>query len=73
VGANTERTFRKGGSISEGGHMRIRRSFLSREDEKTFKNWQLEVLTFYLCISGLIAVSIVISSLITSVHQYAAR
>jgi hypothetical protein len=53
--------------------MRIRRSFLSREDEKTFKNWQLGVLTFYLCISGLIAVSIVISSLITSVPQYAAR
>jgi hypothetical protein len=53
--------------------MRIRRSNWSQEDEKTFKNWKRGALIFYLCISGLVALSIVIPSLITSAPQYAGR
>jgi hypothetical protein len=53
--------------------MHIRRSYWSQADEKTFKQWKLGMLVFYLCVSGLIAVSVVTASLITSVAQYAAK
>jgi hypothetical protein len=53
--------------------MRIRRLYWSQEDEKTFKKWKLGVLIFYLCISGITAVSIVVAGSITSVPQYAAK
>jgi hypothetical protein len=53
--------------------MRIRRSFWSQADENTFKKWKLGVLIFYLSVSGLVAASIVVASLITSVPQYAAK
>jgi hypothetical protein len=65
--------FGKVAGISGGGHMRIRSFYWSQADEKTFKKWKLGMLIFYLCISGLIAASIVTASLITSVPQYAAK
>jgi hypothetical protein len=52
--------------------MRIRTSDWSQRDKKTLKKWKVGVFVFYLCVGGLVAVSIVISNLSTGVAQYAA-